>query len=207
MLLLLLFVSCGGSSGGSSGKQGPSDLPQSPTDLPKAQADLTLSGAIEAHLTEVRAQDCGPYRSGGQQVFHASQLFQWRGTWYALSATSDYPVRDGKVVPPAGYSGPGSYTATLYMRELVVGSGGLVTGKRIWWNGYRHGPVVTVSSDQRGVAIRGADPDPADPNGYLLVFTPSAELWPTPPGLTAPFPSPVPSPDQLVLMSGSWRCL
>lgn len=184
----------------------PSDLPRSPSDLPPVEADLELSGAIQAHVTQVRAQDCGTYRAGSLEYFEASLLFEWHGIWHSLEVTTGDRISVDRVESGRGFVGPGSYTADIYLRELVLGPGGMITGDRIWFTGYGRGSLVIVSPEPRTIGLRGIEPNPSDPTRRRVTFVPNSELWPTPPGFNGPFVSPAPTADEVVVISGSWKC-
>src|SRR5438128_10198725 len=71
--LLLLLVGCGNQ---------PNPPQRShPIDLPAGKATLDFSGALIAHVTEIRKSECGAKKVGTQADFYDCVYFELSGAW------------------------------------------------------------------------------------------------------------------------------
>lgn len=177
-------------------------LPRSPTDRPAVRADLSLSGAVQAHVVQARWLECAAYNAGAIDFYRASILFEWNQTWYGLEAISQVPLQGNLTTGSSGYRGPGSYTATIRLRKLLLGGGGMITGDHVWITGYRHESAMTISDAPTQISIEAWDQEGLGLGGR---FSSSTELWPSGEYAEPPM-TPTPAPDQLVILSGSWQC-
>jgi hypothetical protein len=178
----------------------PNALPKSPTDLPAAPADLTLSGPISGHVTEVRIFRCRSGSESGKPFFYAEEFFQVVGQWYFLELTGQVELPQ-TTTNSRGYSGPGRYKGTVFLRAMDLYPGGLVT-RTGWSNPPDRVSTVTVGPSASKVTVGSAamlDELPTHFSGVL-------ELWPAEPGAMGPAPFPTPEPDQVIRLSGSWTC-
>lgn len=178
----------------------PTALPKSPSDLPSAAADLTLSGPVSGHVTEVRVFRCRSGSESGKPHFYADAFFQVAGQWYFIELTGQVELPQ-TTTNSRGYSGPGRYKGTVFLRAMDLYPGGLVT-RTGWSNPPDRVPTVTVGASARTVTVGSA----AMLDDLPQHFSGNLELWPAEAGTMGPAPFPTPQPDQVIRLSGSWTC-
>jgi hypothetical protein len=173
--------------------------PRSPLDLPAVSADLELSGPVTGHVTEARASQCMSKKEGSLTSFYGSIYFKASGQWYYLQLIGLNPVpARGRT---SGYSGPGRYQAEVDFREVVVTAAGMTVGTHAWGVPQSQSGSLTVSNDGRTVSIGSFTGSMFQPE-----LSDHTELWPQRPDQTGPPPFPVPSPEQILMIHGSWTC-
>ena len=175
--------------------------PSTPTQLPAVSANLELSGAISGRISQARLSQCSSRKDGSFTSFYASVYFEQQGQWYYLQliGLNPLPVKGG--TSPTGYSGPGRYQAHIDFREMTLQPGHMTIGEHAWGVPQDQMGSITVSPDGRTITLgtfKGS--------AFQPVLSDHADLWPQRPGQTGPPPAPVPSPDQIVTLRGSWSC-
>jgi hypothetical protein len=175
--------------------------PSTPTQLPAVSANLDISGALSGHVSQARLSQCSSRNDGGFTSFYASVYFEQQGQWYYLQliGLNPLPVKGG--TSPTGYSGPGRYQAHIDFREMTLQPGHMTIGEHAWGVPQDQMGSITVSSDGRTITL-----GTFSGSAFQPVISDHADLWPQRPDQTGPPPSPVPSPDQVVTLRGSWSC-
>jgi hypothetical protein len=175
--------------------------PATPTQLPAVSADLDLSGALSAHVSQARLSQCSSRNDGGFTSFYASVYFEHQGQWYYLQliGLNPLPIKGG--THPTGYAGPGRYQAQIDFREMTLQPGHMTIGEHAWGIPQDQMGTITVSPDGRTITIGSSTGSVMSPT-----LSGQATLWPKRPDQTGPPPAPIPSPGQIVTLSGSWSC-
>src|ERR671935_2193259 len=175
--------------------------PATPTQLPAVSADLELSGALSGHISQARLSRCSSKKDGSFTSFYASIYFQRQGQWYYLQliGLNPLPIKGG--TSPTGYSGPGRYQAHIDFREMTLQPGHMTIGEHAWGIPQDQMGTITVSPDGRTITIGSSTGSVMSPT-----LSGQATLWPKRPDQTGPPPAPIPSPGQIVTLSGSWSC-
>ena len=196
-ILAILLTACGPSSQ-------PPDLnsrPSAPTQLSAVSANLDLSGAIRGHISQARLSQCSSRKDGSFTSFYASVYFQHQEQWYyvQLIGLNPLPVKGG--TSPTGYSGPGRYQAEIDFRDMTLQPGHMINGEHAWGVPLDRMGSITVSQDGPTITL-----GTFSGSAFQPVMSDHADLWPQRPDQTGPPPSPVPSPDEIVTLRGSWSC-
>lgn len=172
--------------------------PKSPLDLPAVSADLELSGALRGHITQARLSQCTSKMQGSLTSFYGSIYFSQNGQWYYLQliALNPVPARNS-----TGYAGPGRYQAEVDFRDMAVMASGMSIGPHAWGVPQGQSGSLAVSNDGRTITIGSFTGGIFQPK-----LADHVELWPQRPDQTGPPPLPVPSPNEIVTIRGSWTC-
>jgi len=188
--LLLLLVGCGNQP----------NPPQrsNPIDLPAGKASLDFVGALTGQVTEIRKSECGAKKAGTQVDFYGSIYFQLSGTWYSLEMVTLNPL------PPSakeGYAGPGSYTASALLRDVVVLPSATLHGPHTWGANPDYLTTLKITSQPTSLQVGSLQ-------GDLTHRTPSNQmaLWPMRSGQSGPASYPRPDDSAIVHVVGSWSC-
>jgi hypothetical protein len=200
-LLIPLVSSCNLS--GRQAVSNPDEMPKTPLTLPLVTADLTLTGAVDAHITQVRLLDCRTHPAGTADFFRSVVLFQIGQQWYRLSAlTSGPPVRPYPTPSSTDHRGPGDYRGFAYLDEQLVGPGGMALGDRAW--GTRQTVAITVGANPESVSL-GTVKDPPTPASGPVIVIDSVDFEPRDPNTTGPGPTAAPA-EEFIHFRGNWSC-
>ena len=178
-------------------------MPKTPLSLPLVAADLTLSGPVDAHITNVRLFDCTVYPAGTADSFRSSVLFQVGPQWYRLTVlTSGQPVKPYPTPSSAGPSGPGDYRGAALLDEQLVGPGGMALGNHAW--GGKSDVAITVGAHPKTVAL-ATFKEPPPPASEPVTVINGVDLEPRDPNTTGPGPTAAPA-EQTIHLRGKWSC-
>lgn len=191
--LSVLLIGCGNQHNPPNPAQRPN-----PAELPAAKANLDLSGALTGHVTEVRIAQCESKKAGTQADFYASIYFQLSGTWYSLEMVTLNPL------PPSaneGYSGPGKYSASALLRDVVVLSSATLHGAHAWGANPDYLTTLRVNGQPTSLQVGSL-------HGDLMHPSPSNEvaLWPMRSDQSGAASYPRPDDSAIVHVVGSWVC-
>lgn len=196
MAVAVLSVLLGG-CGNQPNPPNPAHRPN-PAELPAASADLDFSGALTGHVTEVRIAQCESKKAGTQSDFYASIYFRLSGTWYSLEMVTLNPL------PPSaneGYSGPGQYSASALLRDVVVLSSATLHGAHAWGANPDYLTTLHLSGPPTSLRVGSL-------RGDLMRRTPNNKivLWPMRSDQSGPASYPRPDDSAIVHVVGSWSC-
>ena len=190
----VLLAACGTNSSGLK-------APKPATSLPQVHANLTVSGAINGSITDVRLINCGSQSAGTISVFYAAIYFEDDGQWYDLELNGVTRLPETLYANSFGYSGPGLYSANAYLRAMDLYPGGMVSSGSAWGMPQTERPTINIGSGQASVTL-GSTPSGA----AQLSLSDHLVLWPVKPGSLDPPLNSHPGPDSIVVLSGSWNC-
>src|SRR2546423_1802779 len=169
-----------------------------PAELPAATADLDVSGALTGHVSEVRIGQCGSKKAGTQADFYAEIYFRLSGTWYSLEMVTLNPL------PPAaseGYLGPGTYSASALLRDLVVLSSATLHGAHAWGANPEDLTSLQVKNQPTLLEVGSVRGD-----GMHRTASNEIDLWPMRSDQSGPASYPRPDDSAMVHVVGSWSC-
>jgi hypothetical protein len=160
-----------------------------------------MSGPVTAHITQVRLEECKSRSDGDSREFYAAAYFSIDSHWYYVQLISEQPLPHKE--RSTGYTGPGTYSAVMDFREMILHPGHMVIGDRAWGVPFDHMATLTVA-DHEGSVMLGSFSSRYWVPKPLIAHT--VDLWPQPPDSTNPRVAPTPAPEEIEHVSGSWTC-